>query len=71
MTTLTARNLEKQNNYAQLEGAQGMTVIPVNEIPKNCDICKARSLCDIVMQEQSEAVLPGSRLCALTQGYNI
>ena len=48
-----------------------MTVIPVNEIPKNCDICKARSLCDIVMQEQSEAVLPGSRLCALTQGYNI
>jgi hypothetical protein len=67
MTTHT-RNLERQNSYAQLEGTQGMTVTLANEIPMNCDICKPRKLCETIMQEESHAVLPGSRLCALIQG---
>ena len=63
-----ARNIEQITANAQLEFAPGMVIVDPLKPDTNCDLCQARKICDQVMQEESETILPESRLCATTQG---
>jgi ABC-type tungstate transport system permease subunit len=47
---------------AYLENAQGIHI--VNPLPiSNCDVCEARRMCETIMQEEAEVVVPQSQLC--------
>jgi hypothetical protein len=64
-----ARNLERQTSNASLEFARGISIItPQDDLNTDCDICETRKLCEQKMQAQSQTIVPGSILCATTQG---